>query len=78
MLHVFFSSSLRKHVDDYDPGKGMVIQVKPNTTVAEVCDGLGIPKADVRIVMVNGKGRSLDYKLEGDERVALFPPIGGG
>jgi sulfur carrier protein ThiS len=77
-LQIFLSSSLRRHRKDYDPGKGLVIPIEPNTTVAEVCDRLELPKSDIRVVMVNGKGKTLDFKLEGDERVALFPPLGGG
>ena len=77
-LHIFLSASLRRHVEDYDPRIGAEVSIEPNTTVAGVCESLGIPKTDVKIVMVNGKGRALSFKLTGDERVALFPPIGGG
>jgi hypothetical protein len=77
-LQIFLSASLRRHREDYDPGRGVEIPIVPDTTVAEVCDRLGLPKADIKIVMVDGKGKTLDFKLKGDERVALFPPLGGG
>jgi len=28
--------------------------------------------------MVNGRRQDADFPLEGDERLGLFPPIGGG
>ena len=77
-LTIFLSSSLRRHVDDYNPRVGVRLHIEPNTTVAKVCKRIGIPEADVKIVMVDGLGRSLYFKLMGDERVALFPPLGGG
>lgn len=77
-LQIFLSSSLRRHREDYDPGRGVVIPIEAGTTIAEVCDRLGLPKADIRVVMVDGKGRTLDFNLKGDERVAFFPPLGGG
>jgi sulfur-carrier protein len=32
----------------------------------------------VRLIMVNGIASKWDAALKGDERVALFPPVGGG
>jgi sulfur carrier protein ThiS len=77
-LHIFLSSSLRNHVVGYDPQRGLTLTISETTTVAEVCERIGIPEADVKIVMIDGKGQSLDFKLTGEERVALFPPVGGG
>jgi sulfur carrier protein ThiS len=57
---------------------GIELYVAKGTTVADVCKELNIPVDDIKIVMVNGRNQSLDYRLQGDERVALFPPIGGG
>jgi hypothetical protein len=37
-----------------------------------------IPTDKIKIVMINGKSEKLDYVIQGDERVGLSPPIGGG
>jgi len=37
-----------------------------------------IPADKIKIVMINGKSKKLDYVIQGDERIGLFPPIGGG
>ena len=77
-LTVFLSSTLRKHVPEYDPIKGMTLSVDREMTVAELCEHMTIPPDRIKLVMVNGKNESLDYLLKGDERVGLFPPVGGG
>ncbi|MDY6878818.1 MAG: MoaD/ThiS family protein [Desulfatiglans sp.] len=77
-LRVFVSSALRQLISGYSPMHGIELYVAKGTTVADVCKELNIPVDDIKIVMVNGRNQSLDYRLQGDERVALFPPIGGG
>ena len=47
-------------------------------TVTDVCLKINIPTEKIKVFMVNGKSASPDCILTGDERVALFPPVGGG
>ena len=77
-VRVLLSSSLRRYVPGYDPSSGLDLEVDKGMTVAEVCRLMNVPKEKIKIVMVDGRHRSLEHLLEGDERVALFPPVGGG
>ena len=77
-LKILLSSTLRKYVSDYDPVKGMSFSVDVEITVEELCERINIPCDKIKIVMVNGKSKSMDHLLKGGERVGLFPPIGGG
>ncbi|MBW1721150.1 MAG: MoaD/ThiS family protein [Deltaproteobacteria bacterium] len=77
-LRIFLSSSLRKFVPSYDPDTGLDLTVEKGASVAEVCGILGIPADSVKVIMVDGRSKSLDHTLTGNERVALFPPVGGG
>jgi molybdopterin synthase sulfur carrier subunit len=77
-LTVFLSSTLRKYSPGYDPIKGMRVRVDREMTVAELCEQMHLPADRIKIVMVNGKSESLGYVLKGDERIGLFPPVGGG
>jgi molybdopterin synthase sulfur carrier subunit len=77
-LTVMLSSTLRSFVPGYDPGGGVALKVEAGISVAEVCRLMNVPHDRVKIVMVNGRHRSMDHLLAGDERVALFPPVGGG
>ena len=78
MLKIILSSTLRKYLPVYDPVKGVDFTIDGKLTVAELCRQLRIPPDEVKIVMVNGKSEGLDYLIQGDERIGLFPPIGGG
>lgn len=77
-LQIFLSSSLRKYVPNYDPAVGVELVIRKGMSVSEVCRQLDIPTEPIKIVMVDGIGKSLDQVLEGNERVGLFPPVGGG
>ncbi|MDZ7699108.1 MAG: MoaD/ThiS family protein [Deltaproteobacteria bacterium] len=72
------SATLRRHLPGYDPLNGREVTLDAPLSVADLCRQLGIPTDQVKIVMVNGKHASQDHMLQGDERVALFPPVGGG
>ncbi len=77
-LKILLSSTLRKYHSDYDPLKGLEVSFDGKKTIADLCAKISIPLDKIKVVMVNGRSASLDYILAGDERVALFPPVGGG
>lgn len=77
-LKILLSSTLRKYVPDYDPAKGVVLHPEKDMTVAELCDQMNIPKDGIKLIIVDGKNKSLTHILTGVERVGLFPAIGGG
>lgn len=76
-LKVFLSSTLRTCHRGYEPSSGIDLQ-ESDISVAALLRKLKIPQESVKIVMVNGISAPFDHRLEGDERVALFPPVGGG
>ncbi len=77
-LEILLSSTLRQYIPEYDPNEGISLVVKERMTVAGLCERINIPVDKIKIVMVNGRAESLEYVLEGDKRVGLFPPLGGG
>ena len=77
-LKILLSSTLRKYYPDYEPIKGVDFSADGKTTIAEVCREIGIPMEKIKVIMVNGKSASPDYVVKGDERIGLFPPVGGG
>lgn len=77
-LKIFLSSTLRKYLPGYDSSKGIEYTARGKIKVAELCQQLEIPVDQIKIVMVNGRSETVDYLLKGDERVGLFPPVGGG
>lgn len=75
---VFLAASLRKYVPDYDAASGLGMAVAPASTIRELTQRLGIPEEEVKLIMANGIHADWDTVLTGNERVALFPPVGGG
>jgi sulfur carrier protein ThiS len=77
-VQVFLNATLRKRIKEYDPASGLSVSLSEPATVAGLCGLLGIPKGEIKLVMINGRAASLDHVLKGDERIGLFPPVGGG
>ncbi len=77
-LQVFLAATLRKYVADYNPATGCKITGETGATVREIARLLQIPEEEVKLIMVNGIGSTWETSLAGNERVAFFPPVGGG
>jgi sulfur-carrier protein len=77
-LQIFLNATLRRFYPNYDPYQGIYLEVPSSTTVASVIATLDLPPQEITLIMVNGRHQKPDFVLEGDERLAFFPPIGGG
>lgn len=77
-IRLMLAATLRNYVPGYDGATGYEIHVEAGSTVRDLARRLAIPEQDVKLIMVNGAGAQWDTVLSGNERVALFPPVGGG
>jgi molybdopterin synthase sulfur carrier subunit len=77
-LTVLLAATLRKYIPGYDAANGHAMAIDHGTTVRDVAQHLLIPEEEVKLIMVNGVHADWDTVLNGDERLALFPPVGGG
>lgn len=79
-VHVKISSTLRKHVPDYDPEKGLSLKIDPAATpdLASLAQVLGLPVGEIKFAMLNGHYQPLETMLKSKDRVAFFPAVGGG
>ncbi|HYA42308.1 MAG TPA: MoaD/ThiS family protein [Syntrophobacteraceae bacterium] len=77
-LRLILAATLRKYVPGYNGETGYEVSVEPESTVLDLCRQLQIPEKEVKLIMIEGVAAGLDSVLTGNERVALFPPIGGG
>lgn len=77
-LKLLLAATLRKYLPGYDAASGYALQVEPGTTVREIVQQLNIPEQEVKLIMIDGVGSRWDTALQGEERLALFPPVGGG
>jgi sulfur-carrier protein len=77
-LTVLLAATLRKYVPGYDAASGHAMAIAHGTSVRDVAQRLLIPEQEVKLIMVNGVHADWETMLTGDERLALFPPVGGG
>lgn len=77
-VDVALYATLRKYRPDGEKRGTFRMQVADGATVAEILAALSIPSAQSKLIFVNNVGRDEDHVLNGDERVAIFPPIAGG
>jgi molybdopterin converting factor small subunit len=66
-------ATLRKYNE-----KILELDLVNNFSCENVLNLLEIPINEVSIIMVNGKGVSLEHILIDEDTVAFFPPVGGG
>lgn len=53
-------------------------EIKPELTLAQLIEQLGVPYSSVGFIVVNTVKRDLDYRLEKNDDVRFFPFIAGG
>ncbi len=58
--------------------RSKTMELPQEIRVEEVIDLLEIPREEVALIFVNGIHADMDRKLEDGNRLALFPPVGGG
>ena len=58
----------------------MDIDIQPGSqiTANDIAGRLGIPAAEIKFIMLNGRCMSMDTLLQPDDRLAFFPAVGGG
>ena len=66
-------ASLRDRIPVHDHGL-LYVQVDPQATVDNLIRTLDLSLAQIRMIMVNGRGDGPDRVLQDGDRVALFPP----
>ncbi|MCX5881934.1 MAG: MoaD/ThiS family protein [Deltaproteobacteria bacterium] len=62
----------------YMPNNCDSFPIDPGITIGALTLHLGIPLESAKLIFVNGQKRDLSAMLTGGERVAIFPPVGGG
>lgn len=77
-LTLILAATLRKYFPNYDPASGQTVEIRSGISIRDLVRQLKIPEDEVKLIMVDGVAAQWDRALQGNERVALFPPVGGG
>lgn len=60
------------------PSSGEKYPIEPGTTVHDLLKLLNLPEEKAKLIFIDGRQADLATKLQGGERVGIFPPVGGG
>ncbi len=77
-VEVRLYASLEKARPGLKAGERFTMELEEETFVRQLVETLGIAPKSVQLIFVNGVARKFDHVLSDSDRVALFPPIGGG
>lgn len=65
-------------LSEYLPESGEHVEILENSNLNDLISFLDIPDDSVKLIFVNGKMQNRNYILAHNDRVGLFPPVGGG
>jgi len=77
-LRVKLFATLAQCRPDVPAGSSFAFELPAGASVSDLTQRLGLPPGAIKIVFVNGRARPLDWPLQPDDEVGIFPPIGGG
>jgi molybdopterin synthase sulfur carrier subunit len=69
-LFVTLSKYLPENNNQYEIAGGMTVEM--------LIKSLEIPRELVKLIFINGKRESEIYQLQNNDRVGIFPAVGGG
>jgi len=75
---VMLSAGLRDYAPGYRPAEGLSLELEQSLSAAALAEKIGLPEAEIKIVMINGRRAALDRILADGDRVGFFPAIAGG
>ena len=53
--------------------RDFVVRVEGPVTVGKAIESLGVPRAEVDLILVNGRSVSFRYRLKDGDRVSVYP-----
>ena len=78
-LYAFLAERVSETVQEgLRPGSPLDLDLPEGSTLADLVDHLTLPKEQVKLTVVNGRLRELDYRLQPEDEVGIFPPVAGG
>ena len=77
-VEVRLYASLRKYHSNPGSSEALVMELDNKAKLGNLLDKLKIPKEEVGVLMVNGKWQKESYLLQDEDRIGIFPLIGGG
>jgi sulfur-carrier protein len=78
LVRVKLFATLTKFVPGQQAGIPFNSEIPEGITLADLMGLLKLPEEEVKLSFVNGRLQPAEYKLQNNDDVGIFPPIGGG
>jgi len=73
MIKVKLFATLRNNL-----GKELDFEYREGLKIQDVIDEIGVDSTKVSIMLINGVHQTADTLLKDNDKLYLFPPVGGG
>ena len=77
-VRVKLFATLSRHRPDAAAGTPFEVELSAGATIQSLLDQLQLPKAEVKVVFVQGRVREADWRLNPGDELGIFPLVGGG
>jgi len=77
-VRVKLYASLSRYYGKVAAGVPFEIDLPESAVVVDLVNRLKLPKEEVKLFIVKGRARPIDWPLEPDDEVGIFPLVGGG
>ena len=71
-------ASLASYLPGDSGGKAVNLELDPESSIQKALDKLQIPGESVKLIFKNGVHAKREDTLQENDRIGIFPPIGGG
>lgn len=73
IIHIRFYEELNDFLPNEKWKVPFAYTIKYNQTVKDAIESLGVPHAEVDLILINGESQNFDYKLRSGDRVSVYP-----
>jgi len=71
-------TTLANYVPGVKPGEHFKVELHNRATLSDLINQLNLPQEEAKLIFVNGLAQPLNYHLQNNDEVGVFPAIGGG
>ncbi len=70
--------NLFANLSEYLPENNDKFETFEDISVETLMTQLGVPIELTKLIFINGRRENIGYQLKNNDRVGIFPPVGGG
>jgi len=78
IMTAYIEIKLFATLSEFQPDSSDRYQILEGWTVGDLLAQLKVPEEKAKLIFINGVKSGVSSSLEPDDRVGIFPPVGGG